>query len=196
MTRYGETALDRECSELARLTDGRHQRLCHASFVIGQLIGLQLDRSEAERALFAAAYANGYVRKRGATAARATIRSGLDRGATTPRVVKHAARRGQSTTPRPQTTPPPSKSDVDEISGQARESAMAVGPTSTDRRLDRRDLSAPSERLWRRDPGDARLPSRSWRACAGADRRFRTVFRAGAGRVGDRRYRRDSGAAD
>jgi len=112
MSAYGAAALIRECAELARLEDGRHAQLCHASFVIGQLVGAgELDRSEAERALIAASIANGYAKKRGAVAVKATIRSGLDRGATEPRVVKHAGRQEQSA---PRQTPPPPAPDVDE----------------------------------------------------------------------------------
>jgi hypothetical protein len=107
---YGETALDRECAELARMTDGRHAQLCHASFALGQLVGAgALDRSDAERALIAASTANGYARKRGALAARATIRTGLDKGATMPRVVKHAAQSGPA-----RQTPPMPAPDVEE----------------------------------------------------------------------------------
>jgi Toprim domain len=109
MTRYGETALDRECAELARLTDGRHARLCHATFALGQLVGArEIDRSEAERALYAAALACGYVKKRGKSATESTIRTGLDKGATTPRMVKHTA----ESAPARQTAPMPS--DVEE----------------------------------------------------------------------------------
>jgi Toprim domain len=88
MSAYRESALDRECAALAHLTDGRHQGLCHASFVLGQLVGAgKIGRDETERALFAAVHANGYVKKRGASAARSTIRSGLDSGATKPRQI-------------------------------------------------------------------------------------------------------------
>jgi hypothetical protein len=92
MSRYGETALDRECAELARLSDGRHAQLCHATFALGQLVGArEIDRSEAERALYAAALACGYVKKRGKSVTEETIRTGLDKGAMTPRAAKHAA---------------------------------------------------------------------------------------------------------
>ena len=84
--RYGEAALYREIAALTGLSDGRHAGLCHAAFVIGQLVGAgAIGCDEAERALFAAALANGYVKKRGTAAARSTIRSGLGAGATKPR---------------------------------------------------------------------------------------------------------------
>lgn len=94
MTAYGETALHRECAELTRLADGRHQRLCHSTFALGQLAGAgELDGGEAERALTAAAFACGYVKKRGEKAVRATIRTGLDRGMSKPRLVRRSLRR-------------------------------------------------------------------------------------------------------
>jgi Toprim domain len=110
MSRYGETALGHECAELARLADGRHAQLCHASFALGQLVGArEIGRSEAESALYAAALACGYVKKRGKSATESTIRTGLDKGATTPRVVKHAAQ----SAPARQTAPMPAP-DVEE----------------------------------------------------------------------------------
>ena len=85
-TAYGDSALDRECAALARMTDGRHAGLCRATFVIGQLVGAgAIGRDEAERGLLAAACANGYGKKRGEKATRATIRTGLDAGASKPR---------------------------------------------------------------------------------------------------------------
>jgi hypothetical protein len=85
-TAYAKAALDLECSELARTTSGRNERLNRAAFAMGQLVGAGvLDRALAEELLFGGAEACGYVNKDGAVAARATIRSGLDRGERNPR---------------------------------------------------------------------------------------------------------------
>lgn len=94
MSAYGEAALDREIGELSRLTDGRHKGLCRASVVLGQLVGAgALDRSDAKDALFNACRANGYLKKRGESATKATIATGLDRGIANPRPIDGDARK-------------------------------------------------------------------------------------------------------
>jgi len=93
MSAYGEAALDRECSELARTIAGRNDRLYSAARALGQLASAsEIDRAKAERALFYAAVDCGYVAQDGAGAARATIKSGLDNGALRPRQIKRDAR--------------------------------------------------------------------------------------------------------
>ncbi|ACA15749.1 RecA-family ATPase-like protein [Methylobacterium sp. 4-46] len=123
---YAQAALDRECEGLAATRSGRNNQLNLAAFNIGQLVGAgKLDRNSAERCLFEAATANGYVQKDGAAAARATIRSGLSKGELEPRTtpapagprpnghangaVAPAARHG-SAGPFPDWTPPDAKS--------------------------------------------------------------------------------------
>ncbi len=94
MSAYGEAALDRECSELARTIAGRNDRLYSAARALGQLASAgEIDRAKAERVLFCAAVDCGYVAQDGAGAARATIKSGLDNGALRPRQIKRDARR-------------------------------------------------------------------------------------------------------
>jgi len=94
MSAYGEAALDREYSELARTIAGRNDRLYSAARALGQLASAgEIDRAKAERALFYAAVDCGYVAQDGAGAARATIKSGLDNGALRPRRIKRDARR-------------------------------------------------------------------------------------------------------
>ena len=58
-----------------------------AAFALGQFVGAdRLTQSEVESALFDAAVANGYVAKDGPAAARATIRSGIEKGSLEPRL--------------------------------------------------------------------------------------------------------------
>ena len=89
---YAEAALAQECAKLAGTTSGRNQQINASSFSMGQLVGSGvLDRRMVEARLFSAAQANGYVAKDGASAARATIKSGLDAGALQPRVLPNGA---------------------------------------------------------------------------------------------------------
>jgi hypothetical protein len=83
---YARAALDRECVELARTNAGRNDQMNRAAYALGQFVGAdRLDRWEVERRLFDAAQANGYVAKDGAEQARATIRSGIEKGRLEPR---------------------------------------------------------------------------------------------------------------
>lgn len=83
---YGRAALDRECEELARTAHGRNDRLNRAAFSLGQLVGAGLlTDDEVERRLLNAATTNGYIAKDGLASTRATIRSGLAKGALEPR---------------------------------------------------------------------------------------------------------------
>ena len=83
---YAKAALDRECELAAKTGHGRNQQLNRSAFSIGQLVGSGwIERSDAERRLMAAAEASGYVGKDGVAAARATIKSGLDKGEQEPR---------------------------------------------------------------------------------------------------------------
>ena len=83
---YARVALKSECLELAAATSGRNDQLVRSSFSIGQLVGAGLlPRHEVEEQLLAAATANGYVGKDGISAAKATIKSGLEAGMKEPR---------------------------------------------------------------------------------------------------------------
>jgi RecA-family ATPase len=84
---YARGALDRECADLAHASAGRNEQLNKAAFALGQFVGAdRLTQSEVESALFHAAVANGYVAKDGPAAARATIRSGIEKGSLEPRL--------------------------------------------------------------------------------------------------------------
>ncbi|UDL95816.1 toprim domain-containing protein [Lichenihabitans sp. PAMC28606] len=83
---YARRAMEAECSIVASTAHGRNIQLNRSAFAIGQFVGNGvLDRSEAERKLFSAAMACGYVDKDGPAEARATIASGLDNGIREPR---------------------------------------------------------------------------------------------------------------
>ena len=89
---YVQSALDQETDKLARTTSGRNQQLNTSAFSMGQLIGAGvLDRALAEQRLFDAATANGYVEKDGASATRASIRSGLSAGERQPRQIPNGS---------------------------------------------------------------------------------------------------------
>ena len=99
---YAQAALDQECARLARTTSGRNQQLNASAFSLGQLVGAGvLDRRVVEHHLLRAAEACGYVAKDGTAAARATIRSGLDRGERHPREIIPTGQR-QIRQPRPE----------------------------------------------------------------------------------------------
>ncbi|ONF46457.1 DUF7146 domain-containing protein [Methylobacterium radiotolerans] len=84
--RYAEAALRSECAELSRTAAGRNHRAFRAAVSMGRFVGAGLlARPTVENALFDAQVANGYVAKDGTTAARSTIKSGLDRGVLDPR---------------------------------------------------------------------------------------------------------------
>lgn len=85
---YVEAALDNELGALRSTTNGRNNALHKAAFALGTLVSANwagLSRTDAERLLFDAATANGYVAKDGEHAARSTINSGLDAGMRQPR---------------------------------------------------------------------------------------------------------------
>lgn len=85
---YVQAVVEAEISALESTTQGRNQAANDAAFALGTLVGAgALDRGEAERRLLAACQFNGYIAKDGASAARATIRSGLDAGQRHPRQV-------------------------------------------------------------------------------------------------------------
>jgi len=88
---YGAAALANECAELTgAIPGGRNDRLYRAARAIGGLVAAgEIDRGEAERALFDAAASCRYIADEGANAARSTIKSGLDRGRLKPREGKH-----------------------------------------------------------------------------------------------------------
>jgi hypothetical protein len=130
-TPYGFAALEKECVKVAAAHSDRNARLYASSFSLGQLVGGELDRALAERRLFDAAEACGYVAKDGAAAARSTIRSGLDGGERKPR----AARNVNGTA-----SPPPS---FPKIAGRSGMSARRAYPAQEDA-----DRIGKAQRLW------------------------------------------------
>lgn len=87
-TAYVGAAVSSELSRLVSTRANRNNALNDASFNLGQFVGAgALGRHEAESRLYAAAVANGYVDKDGERSARQTIKSGLDRGAESPRQI-------------------------------------------------------------------------------------------------------------
>lgn len=85
---YVEAAVSSELASLSATRAGRNNALNDSAFALGTFVGAgAISRSEAEQRLFGAAVANGYVGKDGEAAARATIKSGLDRGIQSPREI-------------------------------------------------------------------------------------------------------------
>jgi hypothetical protein len=85
---YGAAALQRECEMLASMlpNSGRNTALNRASFSLHQLVaGGELDGSDVERELLAAAEANGLLSEDGLRQVLATIRSGARAGLQHPR---------------------------------------------------------------------------------------------------------------
>ena len=92
MTPYVKAALIAERSRLAGTASDRNRQLNQSAFNLGQFIGAgELDRAQAEQALFSASQENGYTAKDGKAAVRATIKSGLDAGARQPRNISNRA---------------------------------------------------------------------------------------------------------
>jgi hypothetical protein len=92
MTPYVKAALIAERSRLAGTASDRNRQLNQSAFNLGQFIGAgELDRAQAEQALFSASQENGYTAKDGEAAVRATIKSGLDAGARQPRNIPNRA---------------------------------------------------------------------------------------------------------
>ena len=87
-TRYAQAALDRELDELARTREGaRNSQLNRAAYALGQLVGAgALERSDVESLLESTALAIGLDPHE----TRATVKSGLDAGAKTPRELPEA----------------------------------------------------------------------------------------------------------
>jgi hypothetical protein len=87
--RYALKALQAECQELSAAGKGvRNNRLNEAAFSLGQLVGAGLlGRGIVEGALEASALACGLVTDDGIGSVRASIKSGLDSGATQPRTL-------------------------------------------------------------------------------------------------------------
>ncbi len=83
---YARAALDNECHELATTGRGRNEAVNRCGFALGTLIGGgYLGRVEVESRIMAAAEASGYLGKDGPTAARASMRSGIEAGVRQPR---------------------------------------------------------------------------------------------------------------
>jgi putative DNA primase/helicase len=81
--RYAQTVLDRLCTELAAMPreSGRNNALNVAGCTMGHAIASGwIGRAEVEQALFNASMANGLVKDTSAHAARATIKSGIEKG--------------------------------------------------------------------------------------------------------------------
>jgi hypothetical protein len=90
MARYVAAAVDRECSELARMGHGtgRNLRLFQASANLFEFVGAGLlPESAAIGALEQAAAECGLWKEDGPHAVRATIKSGAERGLQNPREV-------------------------------------------------------------------------------------------------------------
>lgn len=114
--RYADVALQRILDTLASTVSHRNDALNKAAFAAGRFVGALwsgLDYGSVEAALYQAAVSNGYVSKDGEAAARATIRSGLNKGKANPkeppvdrRPAQPSARtNGQA--PAPAVPPPP-----------------------------------------------------------------------------------------
>lgn len=83
---YARAALDEECVKLASTGHGRNDQVNRSAFSLGQFVpGGYLSRSEIEHRIMAAAEASGIVRKDGASAVRASMRSGIESGMRQPR---------------------------------------------------------------------------------------------------------------
>jgi putative DNA primase/helicase len=95
---YLDAATANECRAVAETVAGQGQRnatLNSAAFKLGQLVPGGLDEARAKARLLEAARSNGYVQKRGESAAVAVINSGIEAGKRLPRMPQHRA------TPRP-----------------------------------------------------------------------------------------------
>lgn len=94
---YAQTALDRELDDLARTHEGaRNSQLNRAAYSLGQLVGAGLlDRADVESQLEATALAIGLAEHE----TRATVKSGLDAGAKTPRDLPAAAPTAPASSP-------------------------------------------------------------------------------------------------
>ena len=83
---YVDAAVSDELKKLVGTSAGRNNQLNDSAFAIGTFVGADaMSRSQAETRLFGAALANGYTDQDGASATRATIKSGLDAGILKPR---------------------------------------------------------------------------------------------------------------
>ena len=105
---YAKAALDRECEKLSGTRHARNDQANRSGFSMGQLIGAgALDRHDVEHRLFGACVTNGYVGKDGAVAARASIKSGLDKGILDPRTLPEGTSNGSHHRELPQAAPKP-----------------------------------------------------------------------------------------
>ncbi len=78
---YAQRAFENEIDRLATTTGNRNDALNKASRRLGQFVGaFRLNRSDVESALLDACRSNGYIAKDGESAARSTMKSGLDAG--------------------------------------------------------------------------------------------------------------------
>lgn len=109
-TRYGERALEEECSEVERASEGtRNDRLNQAAFAIGQLVaGGEITEDDGARALYSAAVNCGLVADDGERSVWATINSGISAGGKHPRAASNDTR-----APLPKPPPPPPKQMVE-----------------------------------------------------------------------------------
>lgn len=92
--RYGLSALERECSRVARAGPGtRNDTLNRAAFSLGQIVASgALGEAEVAAALEDAAAQSGLIADDGIATVRATVRSGLSAGAEHPREIATAQR--------------------------------------------------------------------------------------------------------
>jgi len=90
---YAEAAMRNECTALARCRAGtRNEALNNAALKLGQLVASgDLSESEVHTALYSASVHNGLVKDDGRASVLATIRSGLTKGFTEPRIIPERA---------------------------------------------------------------------------------------------------------
>ena len=91
---YADTALGREADAVASASEGQRNHLLNrAAFNLGQLVGAKaLEHQRVQAALESAAECCGYVADHGWPNTRAVIRSGMDKGAETPRNLSRVCR--------------------------------------------------------------------------------------------------------
>lgn len=91
---YVENAVENELHDLRTSGSHRNEALFLSAVALGELVGASwtgLARTQVEMALMSAAQSNGYTAKDGETAAKATIRSGMERGMSEPRAYPRSA---------------------------------------------------------------------------------------------------------
>lgn len=135
--RYAEQAIDGEIDDLRSATGDRNPALNKAALAVAAICagaereGVEFSQPELQAKLFAAAQANGYVQKDGASQAWATIKSGFGDGLKSPRDLSKVGRANGHAQPKParEAPPPPpppheDKPDPDELAKLRRATAI------------------------------------------------------------------------